>query len=161
MGPQPSQITFENQLALRLMQLQGKKILVEDESTTLGRISVPKRFFQHLRNSPMFVLEVPLEERVKNIYEGYVQGRDSEFFLSALDRIKKSLGGVNHQKIREEMLRAFNDNTSMSSHEAWITMLLKDYYDPLYYRDLERQPEKIIGRGSFDSLKNTVHINIK
>ncbi|MFL5785304.1 MAG: tRNA 2-selenouridine(34) synthase MnmH [Bacteriovoracaceae bacterium] len=161
LGPQPSQITFENELALKLMELEGKKILVEDESAVIGRVSLPKRFYQHLRSSPMYVLEVSIEDRAKNIFENYVKGRDSDFFLSALERIKKSLGGVNYQKIHEEMIRAFQGGEIFSNHEGWITMLLRDYYDPIYFRDLERQPGKIIGRGSPDSLKNAIHINIK
>lgn len=149
-GPQPSQITFENNLALEIMKLRGKKIVVEDESAMMGKIAIPKRLFQHQRLSHMVVLETPFEERVKNIFETYVRGNTEEFFLQSLDRIKKSLGGVNYAKIQNEMKAAF---AAASGHETWISSLLRDYYDPIYNRDLDRQAALILKRGTRDELR--------
>lgn len=148
-GPQPSQITFENELALRLMKLQGKRIVVEDESATMGKISMPRRLFTHQRHSPMLVLEIPFEERIRNIYETYVRGNSEEFFLTSLERIKKSLGGVNFTRIQGEMKEAFAAN---QGHDVWISGLLKDYYDPIYNRDLIRQKDLILLRGNREEL---------
>lgn len=147
-GEQPSQVTFENKLALELLRHGGQEILIEDESAVLGKITVPRRLFQHLRSSPMIVLEIPLEERVRNIFEVYVKGNSPEFFFQSLERIRKSLGGVNYQRIREEMLDGFRTG----SHDVWIASLLRDYYDPLYRRDLDRQPGSILKFGSREDL---------
>ncbi len=147
LGPQPSQITFENNFALELMKFENQKFVVEDESATLGKIAVPRRFFHHMRNSPMVVLEVPLEKRVENIFELYVKGSREVFFLSSLEKIKKSLGGVNYERIKAEMKEAFSSVEELSNHSGWITSLLKDYYDPIYLRDINRQGEKILLRG--------------
>lgn len=152
LGPQPTQITFENNLALELMKLSGKRIIIEDESATLGKIAVPRRLFHHLRQSPMLILEVPLELRIKNIFELYVQGRPEEFFTSSLERIKKSLGGVNFQKIQGEMKEAFSRPAELSQHEGWIKSLLVTYYDPIYMRDIGRQSELILKRGTAEEL---------
>lgn len=148
LGPQPTQITFENEVALELMKLAGKRIIIEDESATLGKIAVPRRLFQHLRQSPMLVLEIPLEKRVQNIFESYVKGRPEEFFLTSLERIQRSLGGVNYQKINSEMKEAFSKSEEFSHHEGWIRSLLVDYYDPHYLRDIARQGDLILKRGN-------------
>ena len=152
LGPQPTQITFENELALELMKLSGKRIIIEDESATLGKIAVPRRLFHNLRQSPMLVLEVPLEKRVQNIFESYVKGRPEDFFLNSLERIKKSLGGVNFQKIHGEMKEAFAKPEELSHHEGWINSLLVDYYDPIYMRDIGRQGPLILKRGNEEEL---------
>ena len=68
MGAQPTQITFENQLALELIKFSGKKIIVEDESATIGKIVVPMRLFAHMRESSMVILKVEQEQRIKNIF---------------------------------------------------------------------------------------------
>lgn len=151
-GPQPTQITFENKIALEIMRLNGKRIIIEDESATLGKMVVPRRLFAHLRQSPMLVLEVPLEKRIQNTFESYVKGNSEEFFLTSLEKIKKSLGGVNHQKIHREMKEAFSSGNELTHHEGWIRSLLVDYYDPSYQRDIARQGELILKRGSGEEL---------
>ncbi len=152
LGPQPTQITFENNLALEMMKLHGKRIIVEDESITLGRIAIPRRLFHHMRQSQMLVLEVPLEKRIQNIFESYVKGTGEDFFLTSLDKIKKSLGGVNHEKIRGEMKVAFSKSEELANHEGWIRSLLNDYYDPIYMRDISRQGPLLLKRGTADEL---------
>jgi tRNA 2-selenouridine synthase len=67
-GWQPSQISFENLLALDLMKLSGKRIVVEDESAMLGRITIPQRIFQNMRASPLVILEVDPEERLQILF---------------------------------------------------------------------------------------------
>lgn len=153
-GRQPAQITFENELALELMKLEGRKILVEDESATIGKITIPRRLFLELRNSPMIILKVDLEERITNIHADYVKGSTSDILLSSLDKIQKSLGGMNYKLVRDEMLNAFKQGTDLKFHEGWIHSLLKHYYDPHYFRDLNRQPGKILASGTFSEIKN-------
>lgn len=148
-GTQPAQVSFENALALELLRKEGQRLLIEDESAVLGKITVPRRLFQHLRNSPLLLLEIPLSERVQHIKKTYVEGSTEEFFLQGLERIKKALGGVNYARIREEMVAGFRTNL----HDIWIESLLRDYYDPLYRKDLERQPGKVIFRGGRDELR--------
>lgn len=158
-GAQPSQITFENNLALELMKLNGKKIIIEDESATLGRIAIPRRLFHHLRHSPILVLEVPLEKRIQNIFESYVKGSSEEFFLTSLEKIKKGLGGVNYERIRGEMKEAFSQGEDFSLHEGWIRSLLVDYYDPIYMRDIARQGELLLKRGSAEELRSFLELS--
>ncbi len=152
LGPQPSQITFENNLAFEIMKRHGKRIVIEDESATLGKNAIPRRLFHHLRQSPILVLEVPMEKRIQNIFESYVKGTGEGFFLNALERIQKSLGGVNYEKIRSEMKEAFSKSEELSNHEGWIRSLLVDYYDPRYNRDIARQGPLLLMRGTAEEL---------
>lgn len=151
-GSQPTQITFENRFALELMNLEGRRIVIEDESATLGKIVIPRRFFVHLRQSPLLILEVSLEKRIENTFDSYVKGNSEEFFLTSLEKIKKSLGGVNYLKIHGEMKEAFSKGLEFSHHEGWIRSLLVDYYDPIYQRDIARQSALILKRGSGEEL---------
>lgn len=146
-GPQPSQITFENQMALELMKLQGQRIIVEDESATLGKITVPKRLFAQMRASPLIILEVDHEERLQIIFDDYVKNSNADFFVAGLTRIMKRIGATKFKALSEEIISAFQKPLTVSSHEGWISTLLKEYYDPLYQKDLRYNQDKVIFRG--------------
>ncbi len=141
-GPQPSQISFENQLALKLLPT-APHFFVEDESYSLGKILLPQRFFRHLRQSPLVVLETTLEERIQNIYQDYVLTHDVEFFLKAVEVLSKKLGGLRTKTLTDQMKMAFTQNGGIAQHEGWIYVLLTEYYDPMYRRDIAKQKDLI------------------
>lgn len=151
LGPQPSQITFENNLALHL--LNQDFLYIEDESSHLGDIRLPNRFYQHLRQSPMVVLRVPLEERIKNIFQDYVNGRDKNFFLEATQRIAKKLGGERTDRLVKLIEQGFLAQT-IDSHSPWISLLLTEYYDPMYEKDLARQKLLVLKEGTASEIKS-------
>ena len=75
--PQPTQIDFENWLAVNLLKLENqtqfdRPLVVEDESRSIGKICVPANFFIRMRSSEVIWLDEPLEVRVDNIFEDYV-----------------------------------------------------------------------------------------
>lgn len=74
--PQPTQIDFENQLAVNLLKLkQGNQpdpVVVEDESRNTGRVYLPASFFEHMRHSAIIWVDEPLETRVDSIFEDYI-----------------------------------------------------------------------------------------
>jgi tRNA 2-selenouridine synthase len=146
-GPQPSQITFENKMALDLLRLQGKRIVVEDESATLGKITVPKRLFAEMRAAPLIILEVEHEERLQIIFDDYVKNSNPEFFVAGLTRIEKRIGPTKLKALSEEIISAYKKPLTVSAHEGWISTLLKEYYDPLYQKDLRYNQDKVIFRG--------------
>ncbi|MXS85947.1 tRNA 2-selenouridine(34) synthase MnmH [Nitrosomonas sp. HPC101] len=79
-APQPTQIDFENQLAVNLLKLEHairmeptmKEVLVEDESRHTGKVYLPAGFFEHMRRSEIIWVDEPLESRVDNIFEDYI-----------------------------------------------------------------------------------------
>lgn len=147
-GYQPSQITFENNMALELLRLHGKRILVEDESATIGQLTVPQRLFSTLRETPMIILETSHEERLQNIFNEYVKPSSREFFLTGLSKIQKRLGGAKFKFLSDEIIKAFESPMELAYHEGWITILLKEYYDPLYQKGIRYNQEKILFQGN-------------
>jgi tRNA 2-selenouridine synthase len=160
-GIQPSQITFENNLALKLYESFNKTILIEDESAMIGKVSIPRRLFSHLRHAPLVILKVDKEKRVGNIYHQYVQGAQKDFFLMSLSRIQKRLGGVRFKEIQDEMIKSFEKGNSFEGHIKWITMLLDWYYDPFYAQDLLRQPGEILFEGDENEITEYLKASVK
>lgn len=152
-GEQPSQITFENLIARDLLRLSGQKIIVEDESATLGKVVVPKRVFFEMRQSPLVILDIDPDERLYNIFEDYVKHSNAAFFLEGFKRIQRKLGGTKFQALTEEMLSAFNQPMDVTNHADWINGLLKEYYDPLYQKDLRYNAEKILYKGKANEVR--------
>lgn len=75
--PQPTQIDFENRLAVSLLKLENRiqsdgPLVVEDESRHIGKVYLPASFFTRMRSSEVIWLDEPLEARVENIFEDYV-----------------------------------------------------------------------------------------
>jgi tRNA 2-selenouridine synthase len=146
-GPQPSQITFENSVAVELMKLHGQKIIVEDESATLGKLVVPQRFFAAMRASSIISLDVDYDERLQNIFNDYVRNSSADFFLTNLQRIRKKLGNDKTEALSDEIRKSFEKPLEAKNHEQWIMTLLHEYYDPLYQKDLRYNQDKIIFHG--------------
>jgi tRNA 2-selenouridine synthase len=89
---QPSQEQFENNLAARLNQLDpNREIWVEDESGNIGRVMIPRSFWQKIRKAPLFDLQVDAEQRVENLVREY-GSLDKDFLVECTERIHKRLG---------------------------------------------------------------------
>lgn len=158
--PQPPPIAFENAVAVRLLQLTSAvagrddgprpetPIAVEDESRTIGRLAVPAKVFAGMQEAPVVVVEVDREERIENIYRGYVAADDGARprLEEALDNIQRRLGGERHAAVRRVMGEAF-EHDDPGRHRGWIGLLLDWYYDPMYDYQLSRKAERIVLRG--------------
>lgn len=147
-GPQPAQISFENLLAKEILSYQGKTLILEDESATIGKVAIPVRLFKTMRASPIVVLEVSPEERLENIFHDYVKHQSADFFINGLARIQKKLGLQKCEELAQEIRKAFLYPIEIRHHETWIMTLLRDYYDPLYQKDIQYNQDKILFRGN-------------
>ncbi|AOY90339.1 tRNA 2-selenouridine(34) synthase MnmH [Marinobacter salinus] len=172
--PQPTQIDFENRLSVAMLKarhLQSGPVYLEDESRLVGRCVLPERLRERMSEAPLMILEQPMEQRIAIIREDYVEGmvadymkRDGEeagwlnfrdYLLSALDRIRKRLGGERHKQLRALMEQALEHQErrgDVSGHDAWIQSLLSDYYDPMYDYQLSQKQGPILERGGPDIL---------
>ena len=161
LGPQPTQVTFENRLAVDLLKLPLKPpLLIEDEAVMIGSVVVPKILFEKMRVSPLLVLERDMETRIATIAKDYVMEKTKYFLgdmnqthlfmVQALARIQTKLGGMNHALILKQMNAAFLSANvqDLEIHEAWIRSLLVHYYDPLYDRSLKRSADRIAFQGN-------------
>ncbi|MBA2499838.1 MAG: tRNA 2-selenouridine(34) synthase MnmH [Chitinophagaceae bacterium] len=131
MPAQPSQEMFENLLAIDIIALNNEAdiIWVEDESQRIGQVNIPTGFWEQMRTSPVFFLNIPFEKRLNHLVEEY-GGLDKEKMMGAIIRIQKRLGGV---ETRNALL--FLEQNDMKS---CFHILLK-YYDKYYIKALHNR----------------------
>lgn len=171
---QPTQINFENQLAVALLKHQERKeqcLLVEDESFLIGRSAIPKAFYEGMQSADILVLEEPeetrltrlLNEYVHKMHSGYVErlGEEagftafSQYLSQSITSIKKRLGGQLHDEFQTIISKALNmqlQQNDTQGHLEWISLLLTRYYDPMYQYQLEQKQERVIFKGSHQAM---------
>ncbi|TCK08513.1 tRNA 2-selenouridine(34) synthase MnmH [Marinobacterium mangrovicola] len=172
-GGQPTQLSFENALAIDLLKAKhspavqaGASILLEDEGRLVGRCALPPVLQHAMEISPLIVMEVSLEERVEHSFHNYildklaqwqrVSGEEAGFEAFAEDltqslyRVRKRLGGVRYRETAELMERALlrHRQGDPEMHWDWILALLVDYYDPMYDYQLRNRKGRIEFMGS-------------
>jgi tRNA 2-selenouridine synthase len=167
-GGQPTQIDFENALAIALLRATAgnhARLWLEDESRLIGRCAIPLDFRPRMETAPVALIEEPLEERIRIVLEDYVidalplyrqvHGAEGDALyaanlLSSLDRLEKRLGGLAHRQTRELMQQALNaqmQRDDVEPHRAWIGFLLERYYDPMYDWQLTQKKGEVLFRG--------------
>lgn len=173
---QPSQIDFENTLAIALFRQNHAhpeaSILLEDESMLIGRCAIPENLRKKMAESPLIVVESTLEQRVEHSFRNYIlnkleewqqaQGKDAGFTAFADDltqslyKIRKRLGGVRYQQLSELMQQALAEQQrgDSSLHREWIRILLRDYYDPMYDYQMSLKQGPLEFRGTAGAIKD-------
>ncbi len=170
---QPTQIDFENELAIRWLKLEARgatRAMLEDESRCIGRCCLPEPVWEALRRAPIVLLEEPLTKRVRRIRGDYILGNLSELerihpgrgfdhfrehLRSSLDRIQKRLGGTRHRELAAEMDAALAEQEKSGDagrHDVWIERLLVEYYDPMYDYQIESKAARIVSRGDWSTV---------
>ncbi len=166
---QPTQINFENSLAVALLkhrQRTSGRLLIEDESVSIGSAHIPASLFATMKQSPLVLLDEPMAVRIDTVIEDYVVGlsreyadhygehgfeRYSEYLLASMDRIRKRLGGALHQQLRAllaEALAAQREDGDIGLHRQWIEALLQRYYDPMYDYQLSTKQQRVVFQGN-------------
>ena len=168
-GGQPAQIDFENALAIALLRADathaGRALVVEDESKLIGRLLLPLQLQAAMKRSPYVVLEAPFEARVEHSFRHYILGNLQEWQQSvgaeagfaafaselrqSLHYIQRRLGGERYPQVQALLEQALQQHADGDSalHREWISVLLRDYYDPMYDYQLRHHSERIIFRG--------------
>lgn len=132
---QPGQEQFENDLALHLRKRDcGRTLWLEDESRLIGRLEIPLPLYHRMRRSPVIFLDIPRGERIEKLVAEYGT-QDREGIRSALENIKKRLGGLNARRACE----ALDEN-----QPDVVCDIVLDYYDKAYgYGISQRVPETV------------------
>ena len=136
---QPTPVNFENNLAYQYLNISSNKVFIEDESKTIGRLVIPKKFFNKMNSSTLVLIKEPIENRIKNIYHEYVskeieQTGEHKVLISLrskLQKISKRLGGTNY-KIADNLIEDAFQKNDYNIHYEWIKTLLESYYDKMY-----------------------------
>lgn len=156
-GGQPNPVDFENRLAVAFLRHTPRLLLLEDESRTIGRLALPEAWHRHMQQTPLLIMETDLSERVHNIRQEYVRdplaagAPASELhrhYQSAVDRIRRRLGGLRHREVSDALSMGFAND----SHDQWIERLLIWYYDPMYDYQLAAKQERVVVRGNAQAL---------
>lgn len=155
---QPKQEMFENLVARELYRVsvlnKASQIWLEDESQRIGEVNIPINLYKFLRTRKVYFLDIPFEERLKYIIDGYGKF-EKEKLINATIRIKKRLGGLETKTavnclIEDDLQGAFD-------------VLLK-YYDRLYGKSMTNNRENAaqliqkISLLTVDAMNNAKHI---
>ena len=156
--PQPCPIDFENNLAWAFIKhgaAEYRHMILEDEGRNVGDRYLPKPLVEHFCQADLVVLERSMEERVQITFDEYITAAQADYravygnesghdewltyMENCLDRIRKRLGGLRHQQIKQLLHEG--------DHKAWIEQLLRDYYDPMYDYQLKNKGNAIVFKG--------------
>ena len=133
--PQPTQEMFENLLALKLFteasSIEGglEVAWIEDESQRVGKLMIPNIFWEKMRASPVYFLDIPFEERLNYLVTTY-GNFEKEKLMESIERIKKRLGGLETKNAKNFL--------SENNIKECFCILLK-YYDKLYLKGLHNR----------------------
>lgn len=135
LGDQPSTAQFQNWLYSDLLKLDtNKRIWIESESLSIGRVYLPESLWQNMNASHVIEIKVDKKFRTERIIEEYGNFPHDQLETS-IERIRSRFGGDRVKKALE--LLAEN-----RLHE--IVMLLLDYYDKAYTFSKNKYKQKEI-----------------
>ncbi|NOT50901.1 MAG: tRNA 2-selenouridine(34) synthase MnmH [Chitinophagaceae bacterium] len=143
MPAQPTQEMFENILSCELRAISCEQnagsskapfrglggIWLEDESQRIGHVNIPNELWKTMRQSPIYFLDIPFEERLKHITEEY-GNLDKQRVIDAIGRIKEKLGGLD----AKTAIQLLEEGNTIES----FRILLK-YYDKFYLKALHNR----------------------
>jgi len=122
-GNQPSQKAFEAEIFENVCNNQLNYSVIECESKRIGKLYIPDSVFQKMKTGKQIHLYASLKTRVDRLIVDYATFPE-ERLIDAILHLKKALG-------RNKMNNLI-DLVNEKRFDEVATILLKDYYDPLY-----------------------------
>ncbi len=159
-GGQPSQKMFEGRLALQLEALDPTRpVVIEAESSRIGRVSLPKGIWRAICEAPRLRLEVPLEARAA------FSVRDYADVVADRDRLQATIATLSplHPKERIQHWLA------LARLGLWRDLaegLMRDHYDPRYlshrlrYADREKAVLPLASLDDLDAAAAEVEVAV-
>jgi len=134
MPPQPTTEQFQNGLYESILMLDpARRIWIEDESLSIGKIFLPETFWRTMSRSPVVEVGMGRVSRVQRLVAEY-GAADRAAFIAAMEKISKRLGG--------QHLVAARDHVLAGDMAAAIDILLT-YYDKAYANGLRDKENRI------------------
>lgn len=109
-----------------------RPIVIEGESQRIGRILLPGNLYSVMAASCKVWCHASLETRIQRLTAEYAHHEYRQPMFSALERIRKKLGGQLHGELLE-MLEKWDV-------EGACRGLIQHYYDKLYYKNRDWTP---------------------
>lgn len=153
-------------------------IVLEDEGRMIGRVCMPEPLREAMQQAPIVLLEVPLAQRVAVSTQDYIvdllasyrtrfgdaKGLDAfrQHHHQALARIRKRFGRerqVATQQLFDQALTSWvqERDPDPALFENYVSVLLSQYYDPMYDYQLQSKQHRIVFRGAPDAVREWVH----
>jgi tRNA 2-selenouridine synthase len=120
---QPTNEQFENNLFSAWKNFDfSRRIWMEDESRSIGTVSIPDPLFLKKVSSPIVMVEIPKEVRIQRLVKEY-SGFDKELLKDAVKKISEKMGGARTKQALESI-----DNNAFE----FVAELVLSYYDKSY-----------------------------
>lgn len=142
-GLEPNnQKEFESQLVQKLLHYQDVPfVFLEGESKRIGKVTIPKFFYEKKENSTQLFIDMPMEERIQNILDDYEPWNVPDAFMEAFQIIKK--------RIHTPIAKQIEEDLEAGRYASAVSLLLEYYYDPRYEHAVEQYPKE-----------NKIHIEV-
>ena len=131
----PSVQQFENNLHHQWHMLDKKRpIWLEDEGHNIGPARIPIAFYNAMKKSHLYFIDIPTEERARYLTKQY--GRyDNRELAAAIRRISKRLGGMREKKSLEFLSQG---------NYFQVALIVLKYYDKYYLKGLKKRDPKSV-----------------
>lgn len=145
---QPPQKLFESRLFDRLRRYDAAvPIVVEAESSKIGRLNIPKRLWLSMRAAPRLTIRAGIAARAAYLVRAYADFIDAPGEIDrAIDRLRPF-----HEK---ETIEAWLALSGDKRHRALAEALMREHYDPLYERSRRRSGKNPVGAVTLENLES-------
>ncbi len=173
---QPTQIAFENELAIELIKKQDNSYLVfEDEGANVGTVHIPDCVKNQTSQADLILLEASTDERIEVSMDAYVinmhrdfiaqdqvKGFDNfvNYWLKSLEKIQKRLGLERYKVMKSQVELALNGFKNTNSFDGFLPIvesLLVDYYDPMYNYQIQKKLDRVVFKGNRAEVLDYLH----
>lgn len=131
-GQQPSQKDFESALAAVIDALDpARPVVVEAESSRIGRVNLPPRLFAAMKDAPRIEIAASVHARAEYLTRAYADlVLDRDALEERLDRLVKLQG--------REVVENWKALGVVGRHRELAEELIREHYDPRYRKVRER-----------------------
>lgn len=132
---QPTNEQYENTLAMLWWKLDpDQPVWLEDESSRIGKIILPEKIYQQIRQAPVLEIKVNYKRRIEHLVNEY-SVYPKEQLANCVQKIERRLGGLRTRQALEAI-----ENEEFEK----VADLTLHYYDKTYrYGISQRNPETI------------------
>lgn len=125
-GHPPTQKTFESLIVDIMKNCSSKHIFMESESKKIGKVIIPKSFWNFMLEGDHILVESSLESRVKRIVDDYTKNElhDDEYLKRSTKKLQDTLGA--------SKISMLIDKIDEKDYEYVARYLIENYYDALY-----------------------------
>lgn len=143
---QPSQKFFEGQLAAAFLQHNPEKpVLVESESSKIGRLIVPSSIWSAMKTAPRIAISATLAERAQYLLTAYAD------ILENVDQINGRLAVLIPHQGRERV-EHWQGLASQGDFRQLTIELMEQHYDPSYHRSRASNSDRVQARVALVSM---------